>query len=402
MRALWCVRENLDRHRGGDTTQIHRTAEALAASGVEITLDFGGRRDPSGFDLVHLFHMDRPWENLLWCERARRAGVPIALSTIWWPQDEFDHRGRTGVQGVLSRTIGSARYQNARLLQRSLAAVSARTLGLRGAAIPTLRFRACAQRLLMRAGVCLPNSPEEDEQIRARFRVPCPSVVVPNAGDAAAFDAGDPASARSGVVCVGRIEARKNQLALVQSLHGFSEPLTIIGGRGRFSARYERRVREAAPSNARFLGALDPDRIADELRRANVHVCCSWYETPGLAGLEAALCGCAVVTTDRGSGRWYFGDDAAYCDPGDPSSIRRAVERALQAGPIAALRERIRTRFTWQAAAEATLRGYRLALGLEASAPSWRPPTELRPAPAPVSSIASFGVRASKGRDHPS
>lgn len=362
MRALWCVRANLREHAGGDTTQILQTADALRSLGVDVTIDYGGRTQPAGYDLLHLFHLDRPWENLAWARRAHRAGVPIAVSSIWWPQDEFDTHGRTGAQGALSQAIGSERYQNARLLQRSLAALGARALRAEPPAVPTLRFHRCAQELLDLAAVCLPNSPDEDRRIRERFTLAAPSQVVPNAADASSFFPPSQPGPRSGVVCVGRIEARKHQLALVRAMRDVDTDLTIIGGRGRFSAAYERRVRAAAGPRTTFTGPLPADRIRAILQRAAVHVCCSWYETPGLAGLEAALCGCAVVTTDRGSGRWYFEQDAAYCDPTREASIREAVESALAEGPSPALADRIRARFTWRAAAEATLAGYRRAL----------------------------------------
>jgi len=370
MRALWCVRDNLRRDRGGDTTQIEQSAKALQTLGVEVTLDEGGVQDPGGFDLVHLFHLDRPWENLVWARRAKAASVPIAFSPIWWPQDEFNKRGRFGLQGLLSRTVGSRMYEDARLVQRSAAAVWERLAGDRAHATPTIRFDRCAQLLLDMAGVVLPNSPEEESAIRARFRVAPPVVVVPNAADSSFFLPGDEKRHPKRVICVGRIEARKNQLALVRSARDLPVNLEFIGGPGRFSASYARRVRSEAGSETRFHAHADREQVRSRYRSAEVHVCCSWYETPGLAGLEAALCGCAVVTTDRGSGRWYFGDDAQYCDPGDESSIRAAIERALDIGPSERLASRIRSRFTWSEAATATRRGYEALLGAGTGWPS--------------------------------
>ncbi len=118
---------------------------------------------------------------------------------------------------------------------------------------------------------------------------------------------------------------------------------------------------------------LPPDELAPLYRSAAVHACPSWYETPGLASLEAALCGCRVVSTERGSAPEYFGDEAEYCSPRDPASIRAAILRARSRPPSPALAEQISGRFNWQRAAEATAAGYELALKHAASADRQRP-----------------------------
>ena len=86
------------------------------------------------------------------------------------------------------------------------------------------------------------------------------------------------------------------------------------------------------------------------------------YETPGLASLEAALCGCTLVVTPGGCTREYFEDEAEYCEPDDVDSIRQAVKAAHQNAPNNALAERIARECTWERAAECTLKGYELAL----------------------------------------
>ncbi|OGO36010.1 MAG: hypothetical protein A2W35_14975 [Chloroflexi bacterium RBG_16_57_11] len=81
--------------------------------------------------------------------------------------------------------------------------------------------------------------------------------------------------------------------------------------------------------------------------------------------LEAAAAGCRVVTTSIGSAQDYFGDLAWYCYPNDRSSIRKAVEQALQAPSSDTLRRRVLTEFTWERAAQATLHSYQQVLTTE-------------------------------------
>ena len=102
-------------------------------------------------------------------------------------------------------------------------------------------------------------------------------------------------------------------------------------------------------------------------RLARVHVLASWMETTGLVSLEAAAMGCALVVTPNGDTREYFDGAAHFCSPEDPRSIRSAVDAAYRAGPDAKLRYRILTDYTWDAAAQATARGYEMALAREAA-----------------------------------
>ena len=110
------------------------------------------------------------------------------------------------------------------------------------------------------------------------------------------------------------------------------------------------------------MGQRSPTKLRELYRAARVHACVSWYETPGLASLEAALCGCNLVVTPGGCTHEYFGDAAHYCEPYDPRSIRAAVEAALSTEPNPELAARVTREFNWDAAARSTLRGYELAL----------------------------------------
>ncbi len=363
MRALWLVRDNLETHRGGDTTQILQTKAALERLGVVIELSSDVDRELRDYDIVHLFHLDRLWEHLPVCHRLRVARVPAVLSTIYWPMDEFDRGGRAGLPGTLARTLGSEAWQTLRLVQRSgLHCLRARSL--RSWQPRLLSFQHAARYLLDAVAVILPNSAAELRRIEERFGAGRPAVIVPNAADTNTFTSAPERtpSPRTGVLCVGRIEPRKNQLALLQALRDTGISLTLVGQPGRFSRRYGRRCRQAAGRNVRFLEDRNAAELCELYRRARVHACVSWYETPGLASLEAALCGCNLVVTPRGSTHEYFGNQAYYCEPDDRRSIRAAVEAAVAAEPDPDLARRIARKFAWEAAAKNTLRGYQLAL----------------------------------------
>ncbi|MCA9773381.1 MAG: hypothetical protein KC466_13285, partial [Myxococcales bacterium] len=89
----------------------------------------------------------------------------------------------------------------------------------------------------------------------------------------------------------------------------------------------------------------------------------SWFETCGLASLEAAALGRNVVVSDRGYTRWYFGDEAFYVDPSNLASIRKGVLEAWEAPPQTTLAERVAREFTWERTAERTEAAYAKAAG---------------------------------------
>ena len=362
MRVLWLVRKNLTQHPGGDTTQILSTADAVRKRGHTIELA-SGRARIGDFDAVHLFHLDRLWENASHCRRIRAAGRPAVLSPIYWPADEYDRQARAGMQGILARTFGSNVYRNLRLMQRSVLGCVTEP-DPRNWTRTVWSFRRSAEFVLRSVSVLLPNSNAEQRIIEEAFGIHRPTVVVPNAVTGQFSPPAEPwPEKRDGVLCVGRIEPRKNQLALIRALRGADITLRLVGQAGRFSGKYFRQCQHEAGANVQFLGQRHPGELQALYRTALVHACVSWYETPGLASLEAAACGCAIVVTPGGCTGEYFSEDAYYCRPDDADSIRQAVEKAIAAGPAQRLVRRVADAYTWDAAAEKTVQAYQLATG---------------------------------------
>ncbi len=86
------------------------------------------------------------------------------------------------------------------------------------------------------------------------------------------------------------------------------------------------------PRRLRALGRLPRHGIRQLLGRSSVYVAASYYEPFGLAPLEAAMSGCALVLADIGSFRELWDGDALYFDRGDAASLARALDR-LHADP---------------------------------------------------------------------
>ena len=121
--------------------------------------------------------------------------------------------------------------------------------------------------------------------------------------------------------------------------------------------------RAAAPARARLqaLGVLDENALFAAFRSSSIYIAASRYEPFGLAALEAALCGCAVVARDIPSLREVWGEAAVYFQ--DAEGLERLLALlaespvTLRQAQIAAM-ERAR-HYSAQAMADAYVEIYR-------------------------------------------
>ena len=84
----------------------------------------------------------------------------------------------------------------------------------------------------------------------------------------------------------------------------------------------------------------------------------SWFETPGLAALEAALAGTAVVITPFGSTREYFGEQVLYARPNRVGEIKSALARGWAEGPDPRLAGFVASHYLWPRVAQRTAEVY--------------------------------------------
>jgi glycosyltransferase involved in cell wall biosynthesis len=159
---------------------------------------------------------------------------------------------------------------------------------------------------------------------------------------------------RDYVLCPGRIEPRKNQLALLEALANLDRAVVILGDPVPRHRAYAAACRRAAAGNVHFVAAVPHNSplLASAYRSAACVVLPGWFETPGLAALEAALAGVPLVVTRMGAAREYFGPNARYVDPHRPGTIAAAVRdavanRGTDQQRCARLAARVARRFTW-------------------------------------------------------
>jgi glycosyltransferase involved in cell wall biosynthesis len=325
---------------GGGENQLIQTGRHLEELGVRVRLFSPWTDRIPRARLLHLFGMSR--EGLELARVARARGVAVVLSPICWYQP----------RALLALEASPL---------RKLASLSA--WGLRHLLPHTPGWR---RELLHLADAILPNSSAEADQLRRLFAVPRPRLhVVPN-GVLSSFATATPERFRRQcmadpfVLFVGRIEPRKNPLGLIRAARALGLPLVLIGEAPPGCEAYAQECRRAGGDRAHWLGRLDPldDLLASAYAAARVFALPSWFETPGLAALEAALAGCPVVITPYGATREYFGDLVEYARPDRVAEIQRAISRCWRMGANPRLAQWVATHYLWPKIARATAEVY--------------------------------------------
>lgn len=375
MRVLMQIRANAFTCPGGDTIQMQKTKDALIAMGYDVDLSLDLRPDLSQYDVVHLFNITRVQETYIQIQNAVKQKKHIVLSTIYWPNTEFEKlSGGTGLRGLLGKIFTIDQTESIKALAKYLL-MGNHDEGTKY--LITHSYQNMQRYILEHAEIFLPNAYQEMVQIKKHLNFSTDDtqiVVVPNAIDIAAVhkadSRGDEAAEKykkykDWLVCVGRIDARKNQLKLLEALRGSDYNLLLIGKCSPGQKGYFKKVMKEIEGNPHieYIEQLPNEELYQIYKVCKVSILPSWFETPGLVSLEAASMRCNVVISDKGTTQDYFGKYAYYCDVMNAESIREQIDLAYNTPFDEALREKILKEYTWDMAAAATARGYEIACG---------------------------------------
>ncbi len=356
MRVLMIGRSNWFESKGGDTIQAEKTAHYLRQMGVKV--DFWTNDSVpnySEYDVLHFFNLIRPNVILAHC---MKSNTPFVVSSIYVDYSEVDKKVRGGILASVQDLLGRDAVEYFKTIARAL---------LRKESLGSFNYLAKGHRnsikfILNKSSMVLPNSESEGKRLLRDYGVKAPCKVIPNGIDLSEYPIEINTGKRSGVLCVGRIEQRKNQLNLIRAIQQTPLHLTIIGDASPNQKSYYLECRNAAnetPKQIEFLPFSSTQALIALYQNAKVHALPSWFETTGLVNLEAAFCGCNIVITNKGDTSEYFKDNAFYCEPNDINSIANAVTTAYNSPYTKSIHLLISDKYNWQNAAEKTLEAYK-------------------------------------------
>lgn len=368
MKVLMWGRFDLFDIGGGDKIQIENTAAELRKLGADVDISTTLDTDLEDYDLVHIFQLDWIPETFLYAKKAKNYKKPIVLSPIHHSVQEvkkFDDEYAFGFRNFASllfkkqhkrdtlknvyRAIYDGRKRQATMLSMHM--------GLKNQHIQTLRM----------ADEVLVQTQLEVEDLTATYGVQIDWVKVQNGvGEQflAKKDHKNPVGIENYILCVGRIEARKNQLSVIEAVkqmkleEEIDITLVFVGKKsdhhGVYVDKFDKKV--AKHSWIEYVPYTPYEDMPGLYQHAKVCVSASWFETTGLTSLEALFMGTNVVASGSRA-KEFLGNYATYCDPADIMSIKKAISAEYSKDSPKIL-DKMREEFTWKNAAKKTLRVY--------------------------------------------
>lgn len=363
MKILFQSRKTLYTVPGGDTTQIMKTKEYLEKLGVKVDVSLELTPDLTGYDIVHVFNLMRPQELYLQVKNAKKQGKRVALSTIYGPYEEYEKKARGGILQILNNLLSITQIEYLKVIARAVLNLEFN----KGTAIYLFNGHKRLQRKIIKmVDVFLPNSDSEMLRVANDFGLKEYNYVsVANAVDVNKFNydkvevAPELERYRDCVLCVSRIEGRKNQLNIIRACKDLPYKFVYIGKAGANFKKYFEQCKKEANDHTYFLGQIEHEKLPQFYKLAKVHILASWMETPGLSSLEAGIMRTNIVVTKKGDTEDYFKNFAYYCEPDNLVSIKNAVEQAFNTPFDEGLLNRITGNYKWEDTAKQTLCGYK-------------------------------------------
>lgn len=365
---------------GGPSVRVPRTVQHLRRIGYDA--DLVNFPDPSIADakVVHGFNVWSPVSGRQLVRTAVENDTPLVLSSIF-----LDLSEREFWQNRLLALFASERDPD--LVDVELPRVRARFLRdqqrglLSTEGMPGHHQR--VREMVGQADHVILLSEFEKRALAGIGAQPKASTIIHNPVDGDRFGNADPDlfaetfGVKDYILCVARIEPRKNQLMILHALRDLNLPIVLIGHGT--NEEYNALLERYAGDNVHLVGRISPDDplLASAIAGCRVFVLPSWSEGAPLAALEAGAAGATMVLSDRSSEPEYFGDFARYCDPADPASIRSAILEAydnpLDAAGRAALQSHVEQNFSWESYARKTADVYETVVATRSPRPQPSP-----------------------------
>ena len=375
MKILYITRSDSSKIFGGDEVQYRKTKEFLEKM-YNISVDIKGiqedfKNNIEEYDIIHFWGILTAEPDLL--KYLKKRNKKIVISSIFWEfTDSILINYTYNICYMLSNNILKI-FQNiivwvtANILYNIIPKFAKRKNSLY-LHKNSIKYK---NDIILLANKIIPNSDEEGEILCKRsdvkfFEKENKFISIPNSVDIDYTkkhkDTGFMSDVKDFVIEAAGIEPLKNQLGILYALYNRPDIPIIFAG-GIRDNRYYKKLKDIAEKrgNVYFTGKIPPDDLFSLYKRAKVHVLASFRESPGLATLEALMCGSQIVVSEEKFCpiKYYQFDKYGFvCNPYDVKSIRNAVLEAYNHPKDISLPEEYIKFFSYENVAKMTYEVY--------------------------------------------
>lgn len=344
IKVLMQNRVDMFEKKGGDLILMIKYKEELEKKGIEVTISNKTDEDINEYDLIHLFNITRIHETYTQFLNAKAQGKKIIISPIYHSVKEVERFDKQG-QIMILKAFGklSSNYYDREQIKNIFRFIKDKSERESIKEVLKLGFRNAQKIVLEGSDLWLLQALEEGQtigeelQVRNNYMIAYNGVNVEDENQKN-INVYEEYGLKDYVLCVGRIEPRKNQLSLLRALQNERMPILCIGSVNRnystpFTGEYAREFEKIVNDrqNVHWMQEIPHNELGSFYKASKVHVNPSWFEVVSLINLEAAAYGTNVVLSDVGYQKDFFQKEAFYCDPSDIDSIKNAVLQAYNA-----------------------------------------------------------------------
>jgi len=380
MKVLMIGRSGLFDAPGGDRIQIENTATELKKLGIKVDIKTGLNLAFENYDIIHVFQLDWNPDSFFHAIAAKKHNKPLVFSPIHHSVKEvkrfdddfvFDFRriAKFLFRDQFNRDVFKDVYRtifNPRLLKATMTSI---LVGLKRMHKTTVE----------KADVVLVQTKREAQDLKNTFDVKINWKIVNNGVSDKFLNPPvfkNELGFENYILCVGRVEARKNQLSIIKAVEKLREEdkkdykLVFVGKKsGIKHFEYAWWFGRALNKHTwiKHVEEVPYEKMPSFYKFAKVCVSASWFETFGLTSLEALVLNTNAVASGERV-KECLGNYISYCDPGDINSIKNAIKKEYDA-PRPNVSEKLKKEYTWKHAAQATLAIYK---GLLTDSIKWK------------------------------
>lgn len=294
---------------------------------------------PEDSDYLVLFNLDQPFESYCIAQSCVEKRVPFAIYTLHHKREwteKFLNRGTSGAQKWVARALGgnALRYESVASFLRNLKHPSV------GQILRTRTANHMQRYLVSKADTVVTSCSAEARCIEDDTSVSLGRIaVIPHFWNATEGPVGYSGSAAyaTDLLCAGRIEPRKNQLALARFVQSSTDrSLLFIGKKNASHPAYIAELERTIASCPRisWLDHVSKEALYGYLASCGTYINVSWFEVFSLVDLIALKSGARCIFS---KGSYLFdelGPSAAsglsFVDPSDLSGLLALLDTAAE------------------------------------------------------------------------